>query len=237
MTDRGAAALDRAPGRLGIGPSAMEWDGAALTVHVDEMTWPHGRRMRGHVRLVPSAVTEVELPLTPDGAHIWRPLAPTARIEVRLGRHGEWDGHGYLDSNFGLRALEADFSYWTWARYPDGQGTKCFYDAERRDGTRLAFGARFGADGSAEAIPLPPKVPLRRSLWAVRRETRGDAGTRARQSRAMLDAPFYARSAVMTRFGGRETEGVHEALDLDRFASPLLKPMLACKVPRRARWP
>jgi hypothetical protein len=30
--------------------------------------------------------------------------------------------------------------------------------------------------------------------------------------------------------------GVHEALDLDRFASPFLKPMLAVKVPRRAGW-
>jgi carotenoid 1,2-hydratase len=30
--------------------------------------------------------------------------------------------------------------------------------------------------------------------------------------------------------------GVHEALDLDRFASPFLKPMLAVRVPRRAGW-
>jgi carotenoid 1,2-hydratase len=49
---------------------------------------------------------------------------------------------------------------------------------------------------------------------------------------AMLDAPFYARSAVRTRLLGEEAVGVHEALDLDRFASPLLKPMLAVRVPR-----
>jgi carotenoid 1,2-hydratase len=30
--------------------------------------------------------------------------------------------------------------------------------------------------------------------------------------------------------------GVHEALDLDRFRAALLKPMLAVRVPRRARW-
>lgn len=237
MTDRGEAALTRTAGRIDIGPSSMEWDGTAVTIRVDEMTWPHMRRMRGHVRLIPSAITEVELPLTPDGAHIWRPLAPTARIEVRLGRHGEWDGHGYLDSNFGLRPLEEDFSYWTWGRFPTEDGSICFYDPQRRDGTRLDFAARFAAGGSAEAIEPPPKVPLRRSLWAVRRETRGDAGTRARQTRAMLDAPFYTRSAITTRLGGRDLEGVHEAIDLDRFASPLLKPLIACKVPRRARWP
>ncbi len=237
MTDRGEGALDRSRARIGIGPSSMEWDGRALTVRVDEMTWPHMTRIRGEVRLIPSAITEMELALTPDGAHVWRPLAPTARIEVRLGRHGEWDGHGYLDSNFGTRPLEADFSYWTWGRFPHGGGSTVFYDPDRRDGTRLGFAARFGADGSAEAIEPPPEVGLGRSLWAVRRRTRGEDGARARQTRAMLDTPFYTRSAVTTRLGGREVEGVHEAIDLDRFAWPLLKPMIAMKVPRRARWP
>jgi carotenoid 1,2-hydratase len=52
----------------------------------------------------------------------------------------------------------------------------------------------------------------------------------------MLDAPFYTRSVVRTKFAGEETEGVHEALDLDRFASPWLKPLLAVKVPRRRGW-
>jgi len=52
----------------------------------------------------------------------------------------------------------------------------------------------------------------------------------------MLDAPFYCRSAVRTVIDGEATTGVHEALDLDRFRSPLLKPMLAVRVPRRARW-
>ena len=53
----------------------------------------------------------------------------------------------------------------------------------------------------------------------------------------MLDAPFYTRAAIETVIGGETCAGVHEALDLDRYASPLLKPMLACKVPRRAGWP
>ena len=52
----------------------------------------------------------------------------------------------------------------------------------------------------------------------------------------MLDAPFYCRSAVRTTVLGETAVGVHEALDLDRFASPWLKPMLALKVPRRRRW-
>ena len=53
----------------------------------------------------------------------------------------------------------------------------------------------------------------------------------------MLDAPFYVRSVVRTRIEGEISEGVHESLDLRRFRSPLLKPMLALRVPRRTRWP
>jgi carotenoid 1,2-hydratase len=70
----------------------------------------------------------------------------------------------------------------------------------------------------------------------VRRETRADPGTVPRQVMGMLDAPFYARSVVRTRVNGEEVTGVHEALDLGRFASPLIKPMLAVRVPRRAGW-
>lgn len=237
MTDRGAAALAVSARTLRIGPSAMHWDGTRLSVEIDELAWPHLHRLRGEVTVIPDAVTAVELPLTPDGAHIWRPFAPSARIEVRLDRPGwSWDGHGYLDANFGTRALEADFRYWTWGRFPTRGGATVFYDATRADGSELALGIRFRGAG-AEIIEPPPRARLPRSLWAVRRETRADPGYRPRQVAPMLDAPFYCRSAVRTRIGGEETVGVHEALDLTRFARPWLKPMLALKVPRRARWP
>ena len=56
------------------------------------------------------------------------------------------------------------------------------------------------------------------------------------QAMAMLDAPFYNRSAIKTKINGEETVGVYEALDLDRFRGPWLMPMLAVRVPRRKRW-
>ena len=52
----------------------------------------------------------------------------------------------------------------------------------------------------------------------------------------MLDAPFYSRSMVETVLDGETTVGVHEALDLNRFRSPWLKPMIALRVPRRRNW-
>ncbi len=237
MTDRGEAALKLSQDTLQIGPSAMHWDGDRLVIEIDEATLPHPGRLQGRVTLTPEALTSVELPLTPSGAHIWRPFAPISRIEVALNRPGwTWSGHGYFDANFGTAALEADFGYWTWGRYPTRKGATCFYDATRRDGTDLATAIRFDQRGEAESVAPPPKARLSRSLWAVRRETRGDAGYAPRQVKRMLDAPFYCRSAVRTQIDGEETIGVHEALDLNRFASSLLMPMLAVKVPRRKRW-
>ena len=237
MTDRGHTALALSEDAIQIGPSSMRWENDALVVDIDERSWPHLHRLKGRVTIHPEAVTDVELPLMPDGTHVWRPFAPASRIEVALDRPGwTWAGHGYFDANFGTRALEQDFSYWTWGRYPTPGGALTFYDAARRDGTDLGVAVKF--DGSAARIvEAPPRTPFRRSLWAVRRETRADPGHRPRQVKAMLDAPFYCRSVVETQIDGARTAGVHEALDLDRFASPLLKPMLAVKVPRRRGWP
>jgi carotenoid 1,2-hydratase len=239
MTDRGRTALRQSPRRLQIGPSSMTWKGGELIIEVNEIGGlPKVGRVRGQIRVTPSAITRVEMPLTDDGAHVWRPFAPAARVSCDLEAPGwQWDGHGYFDANFGTRALEADFATWTWGRFPTETGATCFYDAMRRDGTRLHSATRFEGDGTAsEDATLPPLLPMRRSAWAVRRETRGDAGTRPRQVLPMLDAPFYCRAAVETTLDGFKTIGVHEALDLRRFRSPLLKPMLAVRVPRRPGW-
>jgi len=233
MTERGERAVRQTPTRFQVGPSALEWRNGELVIDVDEISNPVISRLRGQVRVRPTGLTGVEAPLHPEGTHVWRPFAPTARIEVDLGRdQWRWTGHGYFDANFGTRALEADFSYWTWARLPLRGGTTTLYDAARRDGSTLTLAVHFGADGRPHLVDMPPMAPMRRSLWAVRRETRADPGARPRQVKPMLDAPFYSRSMISTRINGEETIGVHEALDLDRFASPLLKPMLAMRVPR-----
>jgi len=238
MTERGRGALQVSQDRFVVGPSSLTWRGGALEIDVDEISNPIISRVKGRIRVVPSGLTDVELPLTRDGAHVWRPFAPTARIEVDLNRdHWRWTGHGYFDANFGTRALETDFSYWTWGRYPLADGTAAFYDVARRDGTHLGTGFLFRPDGAVEPIAdLPPRTRFRRNLWLVRRETRADPGYTPREVQPMLHAPFYSRAAVRTMVGGEETTGVHEALDLNRFRSPLLKPMLAVRVPRVPDW-
>ncbi|MEI4262506.1 carotenoid 1,2-hydratase [Roseovarius sp. D0-M9] len=238
MTDRGRAALRQSRDCLTIGPSSMRWQEGRLIIDIDEVSGPPIiSRMRGRVTLTPEAITSVELPLKADGSHVWRPFAPSSSIDVALEAPGwTWPGHGYFDANFGTAALEDDFSFWTWSRYPTASGATCIYDAALRDGTELNSAFHFGRDGAAKVTDAPPRTGFKRSLWQVKRETRADPGTVPRQVLPMLDAPFYSRSAVTTRLNCETVTGVHEALDLDRFASRLVKPMLACRVPRRAGW-
>lgn len=237
MTERGRGAVRRTAETFQVGPSAMRWRDRRLVIAVDEVAVPHLTRIRGEIRLIPGAVTDIEAVLHPNEAHLWRPFAPVARIEVDLEHPGwRWTGHGYFDANFGSRALETDFAYWTWTRLPLGDGAVAFYDALRRDGSRLELALRFGPDGSAQAMPAPPQAPLAPTFWRVRRAARADPGAAPRQVKAMLDAPFYSRSMLRTRIGGEEAVGVHEALDLDRLAHPIVRSMLAVRMPRRARW-
>ena len=238
MTDRGRSALRQTENSFTVGPSSLHWNGDSLTIDINEIGAPPlVSRVRGQITLTPRAMTSVELALTEDESHLWRPFAPVSDIDVNLEASGwQWSGHGYFDANFGTRALEADFNHWTWGRFPTKTGATCFYDATRRDGSALEAAIRFDVHGNSRRITPPPTSKMRRSLWAVRRETRCDQGFLPYQVKPMLDAPFYNRAMVRTRLDGECTTGVYEALDLTRFRMPLLQPMIALRVPRRRRW-
>ena len=241
MTDRGRSALSQEPHKLTIGPSSLLWDPSKkeLIIQVNEVSsLPLISRLKGTITLKPSGITNVELPLTKEGTHIWRPFAPTAEIEVNLNKpEWQWKGHGYFDANFGTRALEQDFDYWTWGRFPVGKGTSCFYDLELRNKEKYQFEYHFESDGKAKSIDCAPKnSKFSSSLWGIKRQTRCDNQSKPRQEKSLLDAPFYSRATVSTSIKGKKTIGVFEALDLRRFRNPLLMFMLAVRVPRRKLW-
>jgi carotenoid 1,2-hydratase len=237
MTDRGRAALRQSRDTLEIGPSSMHWNGRQLIITLNEIGAPPMiTRVQGTITLTPEAITSVEVLLTPDGHHLWRPFAPRAKIEVNLSQGHRWQGHGYFDANFGTRPLEEDFSFWTWGRFPMKDRALCFYDARRRDGSALDLAVEIAADGTAREVSAPPRTRFARSRWAINRETRADPGAMPAEVLSMLDAPFYSRSLVSTQIDGEAAIGVHEALDLTRFRQPWLKPMIAFRVPRRAGW-
>jgi len=229
MTERGAGSVSRGPGFLAIGPSGMSWDGTGLTVRIEETGAPLPRRVRGVVRVYPSAVESRVLALDAAGRHRWQPVAPCARVEVALDRPGvRWSGPGYFDTNEGDRALEDDFARWDWARAAVPGGTAVLYDVDRVDG-RSVMGMRYSASGGVEDFVPPARVGLPATRWRVGRAVCAEAPSVVE---TLEDTPFYARSVVAGGVLGERVVGMHESLDLGRFVSPLVQGMLPFRMPR-----
>ncbi len=231
MTERGAGSLQRDAASLSIGPSSLQWDGAALTIHLDEWTMPIPRRLRGTVRLHPAALYPQRFILDAPGLHRWQPIAPGARVEVALESPGlRWSGPAYFDTNDGDGPLEAAFSGWEWSRASTQGGAAVLYEAQRRDGTGQCLALRFDGAGGVMPFEPPAAAALPRTRWRVPRSTRSDGG--ARVMRTLEDTPFYARSVLESRLLGEAVTAVHESLSLDRFRAPWVQAMLPFRMPR-----
>jgi carotenoid 1,2-hydratase len=243
MTERRRAHVARSPERFAVGPSSVAWDGAALTIEIDEWTVPIPSRLRGRVRLWPEGLQSTTYPLDAAGAHRWTPYAPRARLEVEFDRPAlRWSGTGYFDSNAGDEPVERGFARWTWSRADLNDGAAVLYDTERVDGSRSSLALQFDRTGRATPFDPPPPAPLATtSLWRVPRATRGDRGSegaRVEPPRVVAtfeDTPFYSRSLVESQLLGSRVRSVHESLDLRRFASPVVQWMLPFRMPRVLR--
>ncbi len=233
FTERRRGAVDRGAGWLHIGRSALQWDGDALLIDLDEHGAYSPVRLRGQVRVHPEALTGHSERLDAAGRHRWSPLAPRCQVEVAL-RQPElhWSGGGYFDTNSGDRPLEEDFTTWHWSRTGLQRGAAVFYDVNRRGGDSLAVALRVDAAGGVARIEPPPFAALPASRWGVARHTRVEAGGVATVSRTLLDAPFYARSVLATRVLGEAATAMHESLSMDRFRTPWVQAMLPFRVPR-----
>ncbi len=243
MTERNRNVLARTSASLQIGPSALTWTEAGLTIHFDEIAlprppdnwWP--KRLRGSVRFVPETAVASGIPLDMNERHAWRPIAPRGRIALDLmGPVAQtWTGEGYLDQNWGSEPLETGFARWDWARtHREDGSTVILYDIIRRDGSAVRHGLHFGRDGDLSRFDLPPSQTLRRGFWGVTRRVPCDDGEEAAIVQTLEDSPFYTRSLVDTTVGGIRSRSMHESLSADRFASPIVKAMLPFRMPRRA---
>ncbi len=234
MTERGAACAMRDARSYAIGPSRLAWDGATLTVSIDEVCAPWPQRVRGIVRVRPRALHAERHALDAAGRHHWQPIAPVADGAVDLDApHSRWRGHAYVDRNQGEAPLERDFRRWHWSRARTASGRSgIVYDIERRDGSALSLALAFDADGrSLGRFEPPPVTALPRSAWRIARETRSEGA--ATLQRSLEDGPFYARAVVGSTLLGEPAVAVHETLDLDRFASRWVQAMLPFRMPRR----
>ncbi|MEO8010529.1 MAG: hypothetical protein ABI650_02670, partial [Dokdonella sp.] len=233
MTERGVQSMHRDATHLQVGRSIMRWNGDALQIDVDEICVPLPRRIRGSIRVLPNAIVNHTESLDLAGRHRWHPLAPSARIEVKLETPAlHWSGDAYLDSNDGDEPIENAIRQWCWSRADVHDGCAVLYDVHERSGAEKSIALSFARDGTVSDFAPPPRVQLPSSGWRIRRETRSDNGM-ARVERTLEDTPFYARSLVDAELLGQSTRAVHESLDLDRFRAPVVQAMLPFRMPRR----
>ncbi len=235
MTERGRQALWRDPSTLRIGPSQLHWDGDALVIDVEEVGATIPLPVRGRIRVHPQVLGQRRFRLDPGGRHVWEPIAPRARVEVDFARPDLcWNGTGYLDANHGSEPLEAGFKDWQWSRaHLSGGETAVIYEGQLASGDGFGMALRIGTDGNAEVVEMPRAVELVPTGWRLRRQTRADAGYRARLRATWEDTPFYARSALASRIFGEDVVAVHESLSMSRFSSPVVQWMLPWRMPRR----
>ncbi len=229
MTERGATKLRRSADALRIGPSALHWDGAALTAEIDERCAPLPRRLRGRITLRPRVRQNEIFHLDAGKRHRWQPIAPMAGVDVMFeAPELSWSGEAYFDSNDGDVPLAEDFSAWHWARV----GNKILYDVEYPDGGRQDLALDIAADGTAKRFSAPKPQQLPTTLWRVPRVLRADSAPDARLIKTLEDAPFYARSLIATRIAGEQLTGVQESLSLRRYAAPWVRALLPFRMPR-----
>ncbi len=242
MTERGRDALHRDATSFTVGPSALRWEEGAMTLDFDEISlpWPTKqllpRRIRGSVTVRPDTITDRVYDIDAGGRHRWWPIAPGARIDVEA--EGErWQGHGYMDCNWGTRGLEDDFHRWDWSRGTLEDG-RCviLYDTIRRDGSHGLISLSFDEAGVATPFEAPPAVQVKRGFWGVDRTIAADPGHRPTVEKTLEDGPFYNRSILNTRLLGQDARMMHESFSGDRFGSRFVKAMLPFRMPRRRRW-
>ena len=234
MTERPRNAVSLTSDTFRVGPSHLAWDGNALTIRIDEIAVPFPRRIRGKIRVVPTAITQHAFTLNEKGRHRWWPIAPCARVQVEMDQpHLRWQGDGYFDMNRGDTPLEHGFADWQWSRGATREGAVILYEALRRDGSRIDLAMTFDPQGRTQHFEPPPLQMLKRTGWRVARGVRSE--DTASVVRTLEDAPFYARSVVSTKLFGEPVTLMHESLSLNRFKMPVVQAMLPFRMPRARR--
>lgn len=237
MTERSALSLTRDARHLRIGPSELRWHNDELIVTLNEIAAPVPRRVVGTLRLTPGVdihASDHSVAIDRDGGHIWRPIAPTARVEVQFERpEMHWTGHAYLDSNYGNTPLEVAFRQWQWSRATLGDGScAVIYDVVRADGSALNFARLYDTLGAVESWSPTPAKPLPSTRWGIHRDCHSAAEQPPHVAATLESGPFYARSLVNAHWLGDPVSAMHESLSLTRFARPIVQAMLPFRMPR-----
>lgn len=236
FTHYGRRAVSCAPDVLGIAGNRFVWTPQKLTCRIEERGAPWPVLLRGVVTLNTAEHGATQIPLTPDGRHMWQALIPCGRVAVEFERPSlRWEGTGYLDSNYGSAPLHQGFRRWSWLRAHGRQATRVVYDLTPRETPAVRYALKF-ASGRWQTLASPLRTALvPASSWRVAREVAADLDTQPSVVRTLEDAPFYARTMVRTTLEDEPLTAMHESLSLQRFQSSWVRSLLPLRI-RRSRF-
>ncbi len=217
---------------VAIGASEVRSTGDGITIVVDEQVALGRSPIRGHVDVRFAASPGPSHRLDEAGRHAWWPIAPSARVEVRLAQPSvSFRGQGYFDSNWGDEPLEQAFSTWSWSRAATRERAAVSYAVDRRDGTRKSIDLEF-ARGEVTPLGDVRERSLGRTAWWLERTVRGPSMTGVELVRTLEDTPFYSRSQLAIELGGVHHGAVHESLSLDRFRKTWVRSLIPMRMRR-----
>ena len=225
------ADASRSGRQMRVGRNEVAWINGQLVLRICDRSAPFGAHMRGTICLTPKGPAFEPQALHAHRPHWWWPVAPCARIEVRMqAPHGQWQGRAYHDVNWGHEPLSQGFAGWSWQRLWHQEGTLVQYITQPRDAEPQHLSHLYRFDGSQQRMPPLAPHALPPTRWGLQRRTAGQA----HEVRRMEDTPFYSRSQIEVSLGHERLRGMHEQLDLDRFDAPWVQFLLPFRMRRTA---
>ncbi|MEO1136888.1 MAG: carotenoid 1,2-hydratase [Pseudomonadota bacterium] len=234
MTERPSHNVERTAQVYSTGSSHVRRTEAGLSLEFDEVGAPLPRRLRGSVRVTMPYQNTEPFQIDAHGRHFWSPACAHAHLSVEFEQPGlSWQGHGYVDSNYGLEPVTQGFDYWDWSRTPSkGGDTLIRYVTDPVAAAQRDLNIRIQADGRIETDDPKPSVDLSpSSIWRIKRRA-GLLGNRPpRIVKTLEDTPFYSRS-ILEYASGAAGLTTHETLSCRRLRSPIVKGLLPFRMPR-----
>ena len=234
MTERPRTSTYRTKASYDTGNSHVRWTGRSLEIDFSEIAAPLPRRVKGKICVDLPYANQRTFQLDPNARHFWSPACSHARIAVDFEKPGlSWQGHSYVDSNYGLEPVTRGFDYWDWSRTPldDGQ-TLIRYVTDPVSSDQRDLHVRLAEDGTIResAQTRATQLPGTR-IWQINRRAGEIDGANPFVVKTLEDTPFYSRSIIDYPHG---TAGysTHETLSCKRLRSPIVKGMLPFRMPR-----
>jgi carotenoid 1,2-hydratase len=234
MTERGEKQVSRNATEFMIGPSNLRWDGEKLIVHIEERAVPFGQKVSGTVELYPNTLFNFSTPLDAAGKHRWGPLAPSARVKVRLNSPDlQWAGNAYLDSNEGDEPISQSFHEWDWSRAEmSGGRTAVIYDVREKSAQEKILALTFNPNGTIDHFEPPPRQALPKTIWGIRGHMRNQSSKGLEVVQVLENTPFYTRSVLNSELLGEKVLSFHETLSVPKLTLTSTQLMLPWRMPR-----